>query len=286
MGDAEHPDYGAHLDVPWEEYFAWPDLHKSCMWTCYTVAPAKYKYEIDHPEERDSREMKRGRATHSAILEPDNFPQVYIPRAKTYPAKGRSKPFNMNATYCKEWVAEREDAGLVTLKRVDYEKALRMRDAVHKSRVCAELIAQGQYEVSMRWLDPTHDVDCKGRMDLLSRRAVVDLKTCQCANVNPFGYISNKYGYHFGGAFYLDGARQLLTREIEAFVLMAVEVDPPHLVLCHYLDEADALPIGRGQYKETLRLIKQCQESGVWPGYGDHIVPLMLPGYAGCELQG
>ncbi|MCC7277478.1 MAG: PD-(D/E)XK nuclease-like domain-containing protein, partial [Chromatiaceae bacterium] len=60
---------------------------------------------------------------------------------------------------------------------------------------------------------------------------------------------------------------------------LAVEKAPPFAVGVYRLPDA-ALELGRRRWAEACRTYAACVESGQWPGYGDAIRELILPGWA------
>jgi hypothetical protein len=67
-------------------------------------------------------------------------------------------------------------------------------------------------------------------------------------------------------------------------VLIAVEKDPPYCVACYNVEEHE-LTLGRIQWETTIQKVLECQKANSWPGYSQGIMSLVLPGYAGQELD-
>jgi len=62
------------------------------------------------------------------------------------------------------------------------------------------------------------------------------------------------------------------------FVFVCVEKAPPYAVAIYALDQA-AIDLGRMEYQRDLLLVRQCEESGIWPAFGDEVTTIGLPAW-------
>ena len=76
----------------------------------------------------------------------------------------------------------------------------------------------------------------------------------------------------------MDGLMALSPRD-RRFLFLAVEVEPPYCVAVHEL-HSDDIELGRKQNRRHLKMLKQCRESGVWPGYPPVIHSISMPAWA------
>jgi len=283
----EEVELGFFENVPYEEYEKWKGLRGSNLWTMIEKTPAHYKYQVENPSDYVATELNIGHATHTAVLEPELFEGLYeVLPARYINAKGEDKPFNMNANICKEMKADILERGVIPLKRSEYDLCRFLRDSVWRNPTAVTLLKAGKKELSMRWLDKTTGRLMKGRMDLWieSGGIVADLKTARNASVRIFGADSYRLGYHFKMAMYYAGAATLSKVEMGNPVLIAVEKEPPYLTHCFEV-ERDERICGEAQLSTVMEKVVECEKSGEWPGYSQGLTPLMLPAYAGQEID-
>ena len=140
-----------------------------------------------------------------------------------------------------------------------------------------------------------------------------DLKTTEDASPEGFAKSIANWRYDVQHAYYMDGTRLALEQgkcnppqegkaELSVywtdpvtgvlcrcrpdfwrgypkhFAFIAVEKKPPYAVGVYVLD-SEGVEIGRAQYQHDLRVYAECVRSGEWPGYGDKIQTISLPGW-------
>lgn len=179
-----------------------------------------------------------------------------------------------------------------------WDQLHRMRDAVYAHPAARALLTAvpGKAEQSVYWIDAETGELCRCRPDFWRLDGiVVDVKTCEDASPEGFAKSIHNWRYHVQHPFYQDGINamreQLLAASqgeefppqipapVRAFVFLAVEKKAPHAVAVYMLD-AEAVELGRMEYRRDLNTLHQCIETGVWPGYGDAIQPITLPAWA------
>lgn len=231
----------------------------------YALKSAKhYQYCLSNPvEETDA--MRLGRATHTAVFEPDRLLMKY-----TIWEGGRR--------FGKEWDAFcAANAKRTILQPDDYETAIAIRDAVRGHDEARKLLLDrsGTPEYTLTWTDEETGLECKARLDWLAQ-ALVDLKTTRCIDARAFGRHAADMLYHCQLAFYVGG---LAAKGITVPVyIIAVENKPPHDVAVYELDE-DVLWAGEVKVREALELVARCRETNEWPGRYQTIQPLQLPAW-------
>lgn len=290
--DFEFDECGMWTAVPFEAYCLWPAIDKTGLWLLHNTTPAHYRYALDHPtrEERERECLLVGHASHAFTLDDATSRELYVVRPKTYTADrgkddGKEKPWNSNAIVCKEWIKTIGFQGKIVLTQRQWDLAHAIKDAVWKFESSRMLIDGAEVEVSMIWNDPQTGLSMKARIDILHGGVLADLKTCRCAAPGPFGRDQYRLGGHVQGAAYLEGAQILAGTTFEDFVYIAAENEPPHLVKCYDL-QPDDLELAKMQYHITLDRLAFCKRKDRWDGYGQEISPLVLPSWAGHELQG
>lgn len=224
------------------------------------VSPAHYK----HGEFKQTSSMFTGSATHAAILEPDLFAKQYV----TLPS-GKDRRSAEYKALCAEYGADN------VLVSSDAYQIKMMQQAVQKNSKARQWLyeEEGRNELSVYAKDPETGVLVRCRFDrLLNRGLSPDLKTTVDASPRGFSNAIAKYGYAFQAAFYLDTYYWATGQRLESFGFVAVESKAPYNVMCYRLDD-ESIEVGRSQYRAALNKYAECLESGVWHGYDD------------CELE-
>jgi hypothetical protein len=228
-------------------------------------SPLRFHHRKDHHED-DSDALRLGRATHTAVFEPDRFPLEYI----VWTGDRRAG---------KEWEAFRgAGGGRTILTESQYGRALGIRDAVRAHPLASVYLRRGEPEKTLTWTDDATGLACKARLDWLAGDlpCVVDLKTARTIEASAFGRSAARLGYHNQLAFYSAGAvaNELLI-EPRALII-AVEQEPPHEVAIFRLD-GNALACGAEENAALLAKLKTCIDTNAWPGRYETEQDLALP---------
>jgi hypothetical protein len=227
-------------------------------------SPLAYKYRLDHPKpETDA--MLIGRATHTAVLEPDRFLLEYV----LYPHDNR------RGNKWKDFVAEHESK--TALLERDYKQCLAIRDAVRAHPVAGPLLSAGESEFGIEWKDGSTGIGCKARIDHLIEPNLVDLKTTGTFG-NRFPTTAAQFGYHRQLALYRQGLRADGYR-IDEVLIIAVQQQPPHDV-CVYRLPDELLDYAWTEVRDLLERLRECQQRDEWPGAAAEVVDLDLPLWA------
>ncbi len=270
-------DPGLYADVPMSEYHTWPGASQSRLKTLRDKSPLHLRYEMDHPSESTPTQAL-GEAVHVAVLQPDLFALDYV-RAP----EGDRRTKAVKSAWA-DLASDCPDSTI--LKPDDYDLCAVLRDTIAAHPKASRLL-EGDAERSAVWDDAT-GVRCRGRFDLISDRApvIVDLKTTRDASPDAFGRAIYTYGYYIQGAHYRRGG-QALGLEIEHFVIIAIEKVPPY-ALAVYDITGDALRAGEEELDVLLARYAECEQSGVWPGYGGvtgNVAPISLPPWAWRQID-
>jgi hypothetical protein len=252
--------------VTFDEYLKIPAVNFSTLKAGRQSALA-YAYRVEHPLE-DSVRLAMGRASHTALFEPDRFLLDYALFAGPRRA---GKDWDQ---FCAA------NKGKTILKADEYRECLGIRDAVRAHAVAGRLLAPpAEAEKVITWTDEPTGLPCKARLDWYRAGLLCDLKTTQDIEGRRFGATAARMGYHVQMAFYRAG---LLANGLEAppAKIIAVSVPAPHDVAVFSLDD-DVLYQGEQEAAELLRMVAAGRFSGLWPGrYPAEEVPLQLPGWA------
>jgi hypothetical protein len=227
-----------------------------------------YDHRRLNPRE-DSIGLARGRAVHTVVLEPEKFASEYV----VYTGERRQG----NA-----W-KEFQDAyeGFTILKQDEYDKVMHAGQAVRRHPEAFSIIKDCSYEKTFTWTDKATKIKCKCRVDGIGA-ALFDLKTTGNVDARIFGNLAARMLYYGQIAMYADGAKHN-TGDV---FLIAVESEPPHDVAVFRVGEDDLIA-GRELYQSFLTRVRECTDSGVWPGRYPEVQALSLPKYVwGNEEDG
>lgn len=207
--------------------------------------------------------------------------------------RANGRPVTLWSDAKEEW--ERNNGHRTILTPETWEQLHNMRDAVMAHPAASALLNyEAHAESSVYWNDPETGTLCRCRPDFWRKDGIiVDLKTTEDASLEGFSKSMANYRYHVQHAFYLDGlraARRLVSwpegfEYPRAFVFLAVEKSArvvngkPKGVAVYCLSKED-VELGRLEYRRDLDLYAACERSGEWPGYGDGIQEIALPGWA------
>jgi len=205
--------------------------------------------------------MTTGSLVHCAVLEPIELLRRYgiAPDRRTKAGK--------------EAAAEMQANGIEPVSGSDLQQAQHMASAVRHHPYAAELLSAGKAETSIWWDDPETGLRCKCRPDWINSGICVDLKTTTDASPKGFAKSVASFRYHVQAAHYLACGL------FEQFIFIAVEKEAPFAVGVYSLD-ADALTEGQRLRDRDLQRIANCRAMAAWPGYGDELQTISLPGWA------
>jgi hypothetical protein len=233
--------------------------------------PAHAREFMLHPP-APTESLEFGSAFHCAVLEPERFQTAYAVPPK----------FDRRTTIGKQgWAQwEEEHRGVECVHPDDMAAIHGMRESLLGNEIVASILsAQGKNEVAVVWTDPETGLRCKGLLDRICTYAgwttVLDLKSTPDAGEWSFSGSFGKYQYHGQAAFYLWGLETLAPLDRQ-FIFAAVEKDRPHCVAVYKPDE-DAILAGRAKFRRYLTQFRECQSTGIWPGYPVEICRLSVP---------
>lgn len=178
-----------------------------------------------------------------------------------------------------EWL--QNNASRTVLTPEQWEQLHAMRDAVMAHPAAHALLTgcTGKAELSVYWNDPVTGELCRCRPDWWrDDDLLVDLKTTEDASPEGFAKSIANWRYDVQDPFYTDGVKLATGRTPRGFVFIAVEKKPPYAVGVYVLDE-ESRELGRAQYQADLQVYAECVKTNTWPGYGDKIQSISVPGW-------
>jgi exodeoxyribonuclease VIII len=251
-------DYAKYAQIDAVNWSTLKEMQKS---------PKHYQHRLKNPR-KDTAAMMIGRATHTAVFEPDRFALEYA-------------VFKGERRAGKVWEAFKESHATETILKIDdYKRCIAIRDAVRSHPGAASYLTSGVAEQTITWTDQPTGIKCKGRYDWYARdrKTLVDLKTTRDVSAFRFAASAARLSYHAQLAFYVDGLSFHVGDALRV-VIIAVESEDPFDVAVYHLDE-DVLYAGREEYRDLLEKVRGCRQLGAWPGRFTEEQSLELPAWA------
>ncbi len=272
------PALGIHEGMSFEDYKRAPGMNKHGLDNIHK-SPATYLFERRYPRP-STPAMMFGSALHCLVLEPEEFPKIYI----------QDKFSGSYSKEAKAWRKEMEKAGKLTISTKadetkgpwgvsDWDQLHLMRDSVMANPFAEAMINTARVELTLFWIDQDTKRLCKGRLDGYSEGhfLMFDLKTANDASCGGFQRAVHEYRYDVQDAWYQDGARECGLRS-DGFVFLCVEKDPPYLTAC-YTITPEWRRQGRAKYRQDMDTYQRCLKADEWPGY-EPMRDLDMPGFA------
>lgn len=220
-------------------------------------SPAHYRYVKDNPGVQTAA-MLLGSVLHKLVLEPETFDAGYA----VCPAVDRRTKAGKEVY--QTFISSLHE-GVEAITDDVYKTVQAMAAAVKSHPIAAKLLQCGQAESSYFWEE--NGVECKCRPDYLRAdiKCVIDLKTTQNASPESFVKSAYDYRYHVQAAWYLRGLRACGI-DVENFIFIAVEKEPPYTVCVYTADEL-MIKLGNSEAEENLGVLCECMRSDNWFGY-------------------
>lgn len=252
-----------------KEYHERDEISASDLKAIYDC-PLKWKYAKSNPAE-PTEDMKLGTAIHTAVLEPSNYLKEISVLPKLDLRKKADKEIKA--------VFELANASKVILSEKQHIAAQETARAVLAHPLASQILTQegARIEETFFWTDEDTGVKCRTRPDCVTK-ACIDLKSTKNASEYSFAKDSYTLKYHIQAAFYLDGLKANGI-DLERFIFIAVEKVAPFVVQIYVADDS-FIELGRMHYKQALKTLVKCRETGAYPAYAEGIQNLELPNYA------
>lgn len=264
--------------------------------------PARYFYYITEAVEDEdaTKEKDFGKAFHMAFLEPDRFEDVYTVIPSDAPKDMRrfrdaKKPSDDTLRSIDWWDNfAAKTAGKVFLSAKSMEDCRGMAESLRRLPMefpgglnirCGELLELCQTEVSVYWVDEETGIQCKLRADLFSEELAFagDLKSARSGSRVGFSRAINSRRYHVAHAHYCEGFRAIGT-PVKSFALLPVEKVKPYIAASWHVNSVGE-ERGWELRQRAMRRLKQCLDTGRWPGYTTTVQPIGIPAYGMYDYE-
>lgn len=263
-----------HLNMSRADYDRRGEVNFSSLKVLGLKTPAHYHAGLLAPVEDDTDARQRGRAVHSAVLEPTRFRTQFV--------TWNDGPRNPKS---KKWIDfQLEHAGKEIITQGMYDEAIAMARAAQAIPAARPYLMGGKSEVTVLWpfvresIGPIagYEMCCKSRLDFVADcGAIVDLKTTRDASPGGFGREVARYAYHVQAAFYRR-AYQVATGKLLPYKFVAIEAAKPHVGAVYSVTD-EAFELGETAFTEWMDRLHACQRDNHWPAYGDGEMALELP---------
>lgn len=262
-------DDGLHPNITDINYHADLESLSSSGAKSLLDCPAKFDYGRRNPS-KPKQEYDFGHVTHKLVLgEGADIVIVPFEEWRTNEAKAmRDQAY-----------AEHK----IPIKPSQYAIAQQMAAAVLEHPLAAKLLqAPGYSELSGYWHDPLTGVRLRYRPDRLAelpgRIVCVDYKSTKDANPVQFAKASIDYGYIQSDPWYRAGLEANGITDDPAFIFIAQEKTAPYLVSVLQHDPDDVMR-GAELNRAAIDLYAHCRDTNHWPGYGDGLHTMRMPGW-------
>lgn len=214
------------------------------------------------------------------VMQPQEFANRFVVTPETYTdSKGVDKPWNWNATACKEWREARD--GKQPVKHKDHQLALRAVDRLFSDRAVASLLQQAKVQVMLmgEYRDEASGlviplkalVDFVPEADLCAgafKTALGDFKTASSASPRAWPRVVFERAYHAQAALYLDLYNAATGEERDTFLHVIQENYAPFEAGKRMLSQ-EFIELGRMAYVNALNSYAQCLANDHWDTYDE-----------------
>jgi hypothetical protein len=308
--EPQRPTPGFYESVSFETYRAWPAVNNSALkWL--DVTPAHYRAFVDgRIPDSDSAALTFGRALHCRLLEPTLFDERFIVAGRCgavmksgdrqgQPCGAPGKAVGDDGTwFCGKHSGTLPEPSQQVLSDTDAELVMGAAASVKHHKVVNLFRKQGGFECSA-----VAEIDgllLKGRFDkwIPGRTGtILDVKKVRVGHAHyaafqrsllPASCGMSSYGYAMQAHLYCRIA-EVLTGTRPRFMFVLVEDGPPFGVQVYECD-SETHAIAGHDLARHIQTIKQCEASGVWPGYTNQagqadVQPIGLPDWYVRQAQ-
>lgn len=287
-GEKAAMDKGKLWDMTDEEYFGFPGINASSLADVRRSPLHYYDKHILGNKSYSSKAMDFGSLVHAAVLQPEKVHTNFVNNQEFIEAVMKETPDSKKPTATKlykELVAKAVKSGKTVVDDADFTGMNNILEKVYSHPTAKNMLSNGHAEKVLFAEDPGTGLLLKCKADwILSDGYIIDLKTTRDASYNHFQRSMYNFNYYVQAAFYLHIARNSLGAAFKNFLFICVESTAPHGIAIYRADEA-ALDAGERVFKRDLRILKECYQSGKWPGYKGTVQNLALPPYAFNQLE-
>lgn len=269
----QKPRCGLHPGLSFGEYLSLPYLSRSTIVPACKSA-AHYVHELNQDDvlpEDEPEYLTIGSAIHTMTLEPERFDDRFV----VEPDFVMQLPYHKRRPGASPRTTTEYKGRVARFRAANPRKRFLSEDAYQRVLAACKALRPHlprdfEAELSVVWDCPETDLRLKGRIDILTRSTIWDIKTMEDASRFEFVFSRPPIRADVQGAIYQDLFAGIVGGRPRQFGILAVERVPPFgvrkgLIPTHVLEDA------RTDYCRALRRIRQGIDTGKWPGYEDQI---------------
>ena len=234
----------------------------------------KAKYIDKKLESKEqTKQMLLGSLVHCMVITPGMFEKEFalMPdlNLRTNEGKATKEKFLM------------ENPGKSIINDEMLKDAQCMRSAIDENEKAKDLLAFCLNEVSLFWTCPYSNLNFKARVDAMSAKHFVELKTARSASPEIFPGSAHNLDYDLSLAHYHEGIKQVLSVDATAY-FVAVENELPYVVQCYKASEA-MMTLGHTKWLGAVDKLSAGFKYQKWSGYFgelDEIPEISPPAWA------
>ena len=226
----------------------------------------------DDANDRRSAELDWGSLIDLVLLDEGRLADAVAVRPATYDDdKGKRKPWNNNATVCRDWNAAHCTQVIVTADKM--MEATKAANLIRANETCEQILdgAYTQALVTATWVSDGVRVPVKTAIDIVPRhadhtQAILDLKTTANMPMHRWQRQVFDFWYHVQGAMNIDLWNAATGESRNLFRHIVQSSNAPYWIELRQLDD-EFVRLGRAVYEHELNNYARCLDSGEWPGY-------------------
>lgn len=254
--------------------------HVPVRWTHLKAmgqSPAHCKLALDGDDDRTTMSRTRGTALHAVVLTTGRCvtKPADAPKRPSSAQKNAKKPSEATVAAIAFWEGfDREHQNDHVVSPAEYEKVMRMADAIRANHIAVEMLI-GVREETLFFKHYGRDARATPDVRAHDGAYVTELKSAVTSQPNRFTWQALKYGYH--GQMAMQAAAVNAVHGIyPACNIVAVESTKPYPVTCFSLSPR-AIEKGERMGRLYMERLISCELSGQWPGYAQTTVDLDAP---------
>ncbi len=201
---------------------------------------------------------------------------------------GKKARYNMLKNISGLEAVSEEHSTIINIVRQNYER--------YGGGIIPKLLIHSKREISLYYTDPATGVKVRCRPDAMQFEenigcnAIISVKSTMAESLSKFQYDAAKYQYEVTEAMYQEVASGVTGRDFNCTITIMLQTKAPFGVALMVWDAED-IEIGKYKYHQALQTVKECQETGLYPGYDAYaeggnfgLISMKLPNWISKEL--